>query len=147
MAARRLARYADSSGKSGPVLLTHSDLQSRTQSSQQQKMALTETLTDVEMRFLTYTDLPNHRTNAGRTYLDPQWLKRHCPLDNNSSRLVPASTNASSSQLGSLKLLPLEVIHLILIEVDLQTLTDFRAINWCARSIGTILSVGNFHGA
>lgn len=50
-------------------------------------------------------------------------LEHLCPLDNERHHVIP------TSDLGTLKKLPLEFLDLISIETTLRTLTDFRRVN------------------
>ncbi len=83
-----------------------------------------------ELRLLTWS-----RPELSRMTIQPQSLQRHCPLDND--RLLPhdAKTPASLSNIGVLETLPPEIIHSIFKILDLQCLTDFRAVSWCARAL------------
>ncbi|KAL3423934.1 F-box domain-containing protein [Phlyctema vagabunda] len=97
-------------------------------------MASPMTLTTDEFRLLTWS-----RPGLNRMTIAPQSLRRLCPLDN--GRLQPCTvfeakeTPASPSTIGDLDSLPLEIIHSTFNILDLQTLTDFRAISWRARAL------------
>jgi hypothetical protein len=94
------------------------------------KMASRIILTKDEFRLLTWS-----RPELSRMTIQPQSLQRHCPLDND--RLLPhnAKTPTSLSNFGVLETLPPEIIHSILKVLDLQSLTDFRRVSWCARAL------------
>ncbi|KAF4628658.1 hypothetical protein G7Y89_g9489 [Cudoniella acicularis] len=84
-------------------------------------------LTDDEFRLLTWP-----RPTLSQMTIQPESLRRHCPLDN--GRLLPRPV--SLSNLGNFDILPLEIIHSIFINfLDLQRLTDFRAVSWRARTL------------
>jgi hypothetical protein len=96
-------------------------------------MASPISLTKDEFLLLTWS-----RPQLTRMTIQPQSLQRHCPLDN--GRLWPrtvldAKYTASLSNIGDLEALPLEIIHSTFIMLDLQSLTDFRAISWRARAL------------
>jgi hypothetical protein len=55
--------------------------------------------------------------------LDDNDLIRTCPLDYHKHRLDP------KHDLGTLDTLPLELLGLILVQIDLRSLADFRRIN------------------
>jgi hypothetical protein len=55
--------------------------------------------------------------------LDDNHLARNCPLDSHKHHVDP------KHDLGTLENLPLELLSLILVQVDLRSLTDFRRIN------------------
>jgi hypothetical protein len=67
--------------------------------------------------------------------IQPQSLQKWCPLDNDQLRPDGRKTPSYLSNVGSLKTLPLEVVQLILNLLDLQCLTDFRAVSWSARAL------------
>lgn len=95
-------------------------------------MALPISLTKDEFRLLTGSSC-----RLTLMTIELQTLQRHCPLDND--RLHPRTPlepkNASLSNVGQLETLPLEIIYLILSKLDLQSLTDLRAISWRARAL------------
>lgn len=96
-------------------------------------MALPASLTTDEFRLLTWP-----RPGLTRMTIQLQSLQRHCPFDNGRLRqrtLFEAKCIASLSNIGNLETLPFEIIHLIFNLLDLQSLTDFRAISWRARAL------------
>ena len=63
------------------------------------------------------------RPNSKDFTLDDNDLVRTCPLDYHKHRLDP------KHDLGNLDVFPVELIGLVLAQIDLRTLTDFRRIN------------------
>lgn len=57
--------------------------------------------------------------------LDPTSLERNCPLDNGRHHHKPFKV----SSLGRLNHLPTEVLHMIFVEVDLESLTTLRRVS------------------
>ena len=101
-------------------------------------MASPISLTTDEFRFLTWSS-----PELARMSIQPQSLQKHCPLDNGRlqrNAIEGANGPASLSNIGNLEFLPLEVIHSIFNMIDLQSLTDFRAISWRARALVDSLS-------
>lgn len=100
--------------------------------------------------------------------LEPEGLERGCPLDNGRH-----DGPEISSSLGKLDTLPTELLHTILLDLDLQSLTALRSVNRCIRltidtlwqyneiithapntlraalsiNVGTIISCRQLHGA
>lgn len=96
-------------------------------------MAPPISLTQDEFLLLTWS-----RPELTRMTIQPQSLQKHCPLDNGRLRLrtvFDAKCTASLSTIGYLEALPPEIIYSTLIILDLQSLTDFRAISWHARAL------------
>lgn len=94
-------------------------------------MALPTSLSKDELRLLT-----SPRPELARMTIRPEILRRHCPLDNGLfPRHAKANSTNSCSNIGNLDAFPLEIIHLILGTLDLQSLTDFRVISWRARAL------------
>lgn len=60
-------------------------------------------------------------------------LKRNIPLDN--SRVSTVSDTHISASLGKLDTLPLELVHEVILALDLQSLTNFRAVSSTARAL------------
>ncbi len=56
--------------------------------------------------------------------LEPEDLERRCPLDNSRH-----DGPQISSSLGRLGALPIELLHTILLDLDLQSLTLLRCVN------------------
>ena len=56
-------------------------------------------------------------------HCDDNRIEEHLPLDNGKHRLDP------TANLGQLDLLPYELLGIILMQVDMQCLTDFRQVN------------------
>jgi hypothetical protein len=67
--------------------------------------------------------LTYRRPNLKDFTLDDNDLVRTCPLDNYKHHLEP------KHDLGILETLPLELLGLVLVQIDLRSLTDFRRIN------------------
>jgi len=96
-------------------------------------MASPTSLTADEFRLLTWS-----RPGLTRMTIQLESLQRHCPLDNGRLQqciVSEAECPASTSNIGGLEALPLEIIHSIFNMVDLQNLTDFRAVSWHARAL------------
>lgn len=96
-------------------------------------MASPTSLTTDEFRLLTWS-----RPELTRMTIQLQSLQRHCPLDNGRLQqrtFLEAKSTASLSNIGDLEALPSEIIHSIFNVLDLQSLTDFRAISWRARAL------------
>ncbi|KAJ8070520.1 hypothetical protein OCU04_000894 [Sclerotinia nivalis] len=93
-------------------------------------MAPSVSLTKDEFRLLTWT-----HPQFSQMAIQPESLQRHCPLDNGRLRPRTAQVSASPSTVGSLECIPLEIIHMILNLLDLQCLTDIRAVSWRARAL------------
>lgn len=70
--------------------------------------------------------------------IQPEPLQRNCPLDNGRLQPSTARVSASPSTVGSLECIPLEIMHMILNLLDLQSLTDIRAVSWLTASPNTI---------
>ncbi|PQE12352.1 Cyclin-like F-box protein [Rutstroemia sp. NJR-2017a BVV2] len=83
-----------------------------------------------EFRLLTYKH--PQLTQRG---IQPRYLQKFCPLDNDQLRTDSMKIPASISNIGSLEALPLEVLQSILSLLDLQCLTDFRAVSWRSRAL------------
>lgn len=60
-------------------------------------------------------------------------LKKNCPLDN--SRVPALGDSRIPASLGKLEVLPLELVHEVILALDLQSLTVFRAVNSTARAL------------
>jgi F-box domain len=89
-------------------------------------MASRASLSQDEFRPLTWTRPP-----FSRMTIQPESLRQHCPLDN--GRLQQRAI--SPSNIGNLEVLPLEIIHAILQTLDLQSLTNLRAVSWRVRAL------------
>ncbi|KAF2459722.1 hypothetical protein BDY21DRAFT_176813 [Lineolata rhizophorae] len=63
------------------------------------------------------------RLNLKDNTLDDNDLARRCPLDNGHA------CNTPQQDLGALDALPLELLQVLLAQLDLRTLTDFRRVN------------------
>lgn len=63
------------------------------------------------------------RLNLKDNTLDDNDLVRRCPLDNDHA------CNTPQQDLGALDALPLELLQVLLAQLDLRTLTDFRRVN------------------
>jgi len=68
--------------------------------------------------------LTHQRTGFKGAMLEPGDLESHCPLDNGRH-----DKQEIFSSLGNLETLPLELLHMILLDLDLQTLTSLRRVN------------------
>lgn len=75
------------------------------------------------------------RTQVNFVSIDLAELELACPLDNgrHEAELGIDSTSVGHPGLGSLDILPLELIQTILLQTDLQSLTVFRRVNRYAR--------------
>ncbi|KAE9369356.1 hypothetical protein N431DRAFT_485268 [Stipitochalara longipes BDJ] len=98
-------------------------------------MASPTSLSQDEFRLLTWP-----RPQLSRMTIQPESLEKYCPLDNDQLRhhtMFNASIASSTSlpSIGSLKILPPEILHSIFNMLDLKSLTDFRAISWQARAL------------
>ena len=96
-------------------------------------MASPPSLTTDEFRLLTWS-----RPELTRMTIQLQSLQRHCPLDNGrlqQSTVFEAKCTASTSNIGDLEALPIEIIHSVFNILDLQSLTNSRAISWRARAL------------
>lgn len=98
-------------------------------------MASPTSLTTDEFRLLTWS-----RPELSRMIMTTQLqsLQRHCPLDNGRIQqrtVTEAKCTATPSNIGDLEALPIEIIHSIFNILDLQSLTNFRAISWRARAL------------
>ncbi len=69
--------------------------------------------------------------------IDINSLRRNCPLDQSSasSRIIRSNDTPATQSLSQLDRLPLETMQQIVEDFDLQTLTDFRAVNQRAMSV------------
>lgn len=76
-----------------------------------------------------FDELTYPRINLKDNTLDDNNLSARCPLDNG------RVTGQVQQSLGDLNYLPLEVLHIILVNLDLRTLTTFRRVNRRALSI------------
>jgi hypothetical protein len=91
-------------------------------------------LTEREFRLLTWT-----RPGLSQQTISPHLLQKHCPLDN--GRHDPHNNQPRSPPLGVLwHGFPVEITHSILKLLDLQSLTDFRAVSWDARALVSTVS-------
>lgn len=63
------------------------------------------------------------RPNLKDFTLDDNDLTRTCPMEYHKRRLHP------KHDLGALGTLPLELLGLVLVQIDIRSLTDFRRIN------------------
>lgn len=72
--------------------------------------------------------LTHHRPGFKGSMLEPEPLERGCPLDNGRH-----DWQETSSSLGCLDTLPVELLHMILLDVDLKSLTSLRSVNRRAR--------------
>ncbi|KAI4173798.1 MAG: hypothetical protein LQ343_002733 [Gyalolechia ehrenbergii] len=77
----------------------------------------------VKLRLLTYSPIELERCGV-----DPAILEKNCPLDYFSDRIEPVHPKLHTA-LGALQVLPPELLHLILHDLDLHTLTTFRSVN------------------
>jgi len=96
-------------------------------------MASPPSLTPDEFRLLTWS-----RPELTRMTIQVQSLQRHCPLDNGrlqQSTVFEAKCTASPSNIGDLEAFPIEIIHSVFNILDLQSLTNSRAISWRARAL------------
>lgn len=84
----------------------------------------------VRLRHLTY-----QRTDLKGIMIDPDALERNCPLDNGQIGKSDSSHRLSRFTLGTIDTLPSEICSAVLLELDLQTLTDFRSVNRRAKII------------
>jgi hypothetical protein len=75
------------------------------------------------------------RPGLSRMTIQPQSLQRQCPLDNDRLQPLAATNPASHSKIGALEALPPEILCSIFMLLDLQCLTDFRAVSWGARAL------------
>ena len=73
--------------------------------------------------------LLTHQRNNQGAMLDPKLLERDCPLDNGRHE-----AGKQAHDLGILEKLPQELLYLMFIDLDLQSLTHLRAVNRRARS-------------
>jgi hypothetical protein len=103
-------------------------------------MASTITVSKDEFRLLTWE---SHATS--KVTICPTALRRHCPLDNDELRSSPLlkAKPFSLSSMGSFKTCPPEIAHLILNILDLQSLTNLRAVCWRARAL--VDSLPSYH--
>lgn len=87
-------------------------------------------LDDVQVPFLAWPGLDYQ-------IIDSNSLEKQCPLDNGRHQpiVLHDNTTAHISMVGDLECLPLEIIHMVLGILDLQTLTNFRAVSWHARNL------------
>ena len=74
-----------------------------------------------------------HQRNVQGAMLDPELLEQRCPLDNGRHELE-AYAGQPLADLGYLEKLPREVLDLLLLDLDLQSLKTLRSINRRARS-------------
>ena len=81
-------------------------------------------LTDTELQELT-----TPRLNIKDHTLDDNHLVQNCPLDNGRHTLEPRF------DLARLDGIPPELLHLVLCQLDLQSLTDFRRVNQRAMTL------------
>ncbi|KAF8861989.1 hypothetical protein BDZ45DRAFT_671533 [Acephala macrosclerotiorum] len=98
-------------------------------------MASPTILTEIELGFLTDRAYADIEYGYGPKMIQAESIQRCCPLDN--GRLEPrdAKSSAPISDFGNLECFPLEIIDSILRMFDLQSLTNFRAVNWHARTL------------
>ncbi|KAL2072746.1 hypothetical protein VTL71DRAFT_12089 [Oculimacula yallundae] len=85
-------------------------------------MASPPCLTTDEFRLLTWS-----RPELTRMTIQPQSLQRHCPLNNSrlqESTLSEAKCTAFPSNIGDLKALPIEIIHLVALSWRARALID-----------------------
>lgn len=82
-------------------------------------------LTEDEFQLLT-----SKRPSLSRMTIQPERLRRNCPLDN--GRLHQPSSHHSN--IGTLEIFPLEIVHSVLRLLDLKSLTNLRAVSWHARA-------------
>lgn len=66
--------------------------------------------------------------------IDPDYLDRCCPLDNGRHDNIPTS-ETSTVELGVLGEVPPELWSMILLDLDMQTLTKFRSVSRYTRRI------------
>ncbi|KAL9003778.1 MAG: hypothetical protein Q9188_003369 [Gyalolechia gomerana] len=90
-----------------------------------------------KLRLLTYS-----RIELERCGVDPAILEKNCPLDYFSNRIGSVQPKLHTA-LGALQTLPLELLHLILHDLDLHTLTIFRSVNKQARHL--VSSLPRYH--
>jgi len=88
-------------------------------------------LSETKLETLTYS-----HTNMKDYTLDDNELDEHCPLDIGRHNLDPACN------LGSLDLLPPELLNAVLSQLDLQSLTNFRRVN--QQAMGLVNSVPHY---
>ena len=69
--------------------------------------------------------LTSTRETFRAAMLDPAGLERNCPLDNQRHHNAPFTT----STFGNLHRLPTEVLHMVFLETDLQSLTILRRVS------------------
>ncbi|KAI9792978.1 MAG: hypothetical protein M1816_001300 [Peltula sp. TS41687] len=74
--------------------------------------------------------LTRRRFELTNITIDPEGLARRCPLDNGRPQ---STTTTINTTLGTLDALPLELLHDVLLQLDLQSLTTLRAVNRYAR--------------
>ncbi|PQE28184.1 Cyclin-like F-box protein [Rutstroemia sp. NJR-2017a WRK4] len=110
-------------GQKSYKTVNESVLQSRSE------MASPIQLTTEDFDVLTYTH--THSIMC----MEPKKFRKYCPLDNDQGRPEGMKVPASCSKVGTLEVLPLELIQPILNLLDLQCLTDLRAVNWRARAL------------
>ncbi|KZF24243.1 hypothetical protein L228DRAFT_245147 [Xylona heveae TC161] len=67
-----------------------------------------------------YQNLPDHTLDKISTL---------CPLDNGRHHTSASSSKANTNTLGTLDQLPLELLHMTLAQLEIQSLTDFRRVN------------------
>lgn len=68
------------------------------------------------------------RTAFKGAMLEPESFERGCPLDNGRQ-----DGREISSSRGRLEILPVELLHTILLDIDLESLTALRSVNRCIR--------------
>jgi hypothetical protein len=68
--------------------------------------------------------LTHHRTGFKGAMLEPADLERGCPLDNSRH-----DDKQDTATLGTLETLPVELLQMILLDLDLQSLTSLRCVN------------------
>lgn len=94
-------------------------------------MAVPTTLNDDEFRLLTFPELHINGQTIARDF-----IRHDCPLDNGRHhQRVLNSAHNTSFNLGDLRKLPLEIIQMIFLLLDLQSLTNLRSISWYTRTL------------
>jgi hypothetical protein len=74
------------------------------------------------------------RPSLSQSTISPRSLQKQCPLDNGRHESQNRK-NYIASISGVLSAFPIEITQSILNMLDLQSLTDFRAVSWSARAL------------
>ena len=76
-------------------------------------------------------ELGYRRKDLNEPFINPHDLAQCCPLDQHLS--ITNRESLVSSPIGQLSQLPLEIFHLVLVRLDIQTLTSMRSVNTSLR--------------